>query len=355
MEYIVSKSGRIMTHTPSLKAVQEEIDLMEKIRQEYLDDLERASICDGLFVCRPAGEWIEREKQRPDPVELWKTLWHEHEVSCLFADSNMGKSIYAVQIAEHVARRGMKVLYFDFELAAKQFQMRYSDPATGNAYRFSPNLLRVEFGDTKMPPTVAGMVERIEMAARETDSRILIIDNLTWICNNSEQGDAAGELMQALVTLKRSMGLSILCLAHTPKRAATSPLTQNSLAGSKRIANFMDSMFAIGRDMTCQPQGRYVKQIKVRSAECLYGDEHVIRYRLERDGEMLKFVENGYGREADLLLAGDDERSDRDRRIAEMARQGMSQRQIADEVGVSKSLVAKIMLKNGPGLSPDAA
>ena len=355
MEYMVSKSGRIMAHTPSLKAVEDEIGLMEKIRQEYLDDLERASICDGLFVCRPAGEWIERAKQRPDPVELWKTLWHEHEVSCLFADSNMGKSIYAVQIAEHVARKGMKVLYFDFELAAKQFQLRYSDPATGNAYSFSPNLLSVEFGDTKMPPTVAGMVERIEMAARETDSRILIIDNLTWICNNSEQGDAAGELMQALVTLKRSMGLSILCLAHTPKRAATSPLTQNSLAGSKRIANFMDSMFAIGRDMTCQPQGRYVKQIKVRSAECLYGDEHVIRYRLEREGEMLKFVEHGFGREADLLLAGDDERSDRDRRIAEMARQGMTQRQIADEVGVSKSLVAKIMLKNGPGLSPDAA
>ena len=352
---LISTTGRII-RVPRLSDVSEAIEREERERQEYLDDLERASICDGLFVCRPAGEWIDRARKRPDPVELWKTLWHEREVSCLFADSNMGKSIYAVQIAEHIARRGHKVLYFDFELADKQFQLRYTDPSGESCYHFSPNLMRVEFGDRKMPETLAAMVGQIELAARQTGSKILIIDNLTWICNNSEQGDAAGELMQALVTLKRSMGLSILCLAHTPKRAASSPLTQNSLAGSKRIANFMDSMFAIGKDMTCQPEGRYVKQIKVRSAECLYGEEHVIRYRLEREGEMLKFVENGFGREADLLIAEDDDGCQaRDRRIAELARRGMSQRQIAAEMGVSKSLVCKVMNKTDGLFSPDAA
>ncbi len=49
------------------------------------------------------------------------------ELSCLFADSNvMGKSILAVQIADRIARTD-NVLYLDFELSEKQFQLRYTN------------------------------------------------------------------------------------------------------------------------------------------------------------------------------------------------------------------------------------
>lgn len=45
-------------------------------------------------------------------------LWYQGEVSCLFADSNLGKSLFAVQIAEQIAKRH-RVLYLDAELSAK--------------------------------------------------------------------------------------------------------------------------------------------------------------------------------------------------------------------------------------------
>lgn len=331
---------------PSLKELREDTATMMKELREADADRLRTSICDGLFICRPAGEWIERAMNRPDPVELWMTLWHEHEISCLFADSNMGKSIYAVQIADHIARTGRKVLYFDFELADKQFQLRYTDQESGRRYNFSPNLMRIEFGAAKIPGTMAEMVERIEQAALSTGSKILIIDNLTWICNNSESGDAAGELMQLLVTLKRKIDLSILCLAHTPKRAESSPLTQNSLAGSKRIANFMDSMFAIGKDLTNQPSGRYVKQIKVRSAECLYGSGNVIRYELTKENDMLFMKQTGFGREDDLLQAMDNDRATRDKKILELSAIGKTQRDIAIELNISKGTVSKVLSKH---------
>ena len=38
------------------------------------------------------------------PRALWDSFWYEGELSCLFADSNVGKSILAVQIADRIAR-----------------------------------------------------------------------------------------------------------------------------------------------------------------------------------------------------------------------------------------------------------
>ena len=46
--------------------------------------------------------------------------------------------------------------------------------------------------------------------------------------------------------LKSKYGLSILVLAHTPKRDSGKPLGRNDLQGSKMIINFCDSAFAIG-------------------------------------------------------------------------------------------------------------
>ncbi len=80
----------------------------------------------GMFTIMTANRTIQDAKLRPDPAPLWMTLWYEGEVCCLFSDSNLGKSIYATQIAADIAQK-QKVLYFDFELSDKQFQLRYTD------------------------------------------------------------------------------------------------------------------------------------------------------------------------------------------------------------------------------------
>ena len=189
----------------------------------------------GMFIVKTAYQTLEDAAQRPDPTPLWLTLWYEGEVCCLFADSNVGKSIYAVQIASEIAK-SMKVLYFDFELSDKQFQLRYSDE-NGKLFRFPDNLLRLEIDPESLDVTnfEEALITNIENAAVQTGAKVLIIDNLTWLCSAAEKGDVAGQLMMNLMKLKKKHGWSLLVLAHTPKRPLTSPITQNDLAGSKKL------------------------------------------------------------------------------------------------------------------------
>ncbi|MEZ3577097.1 MAG: AAA family ATPase [Muribaculaceae bacterium] len=295
------------------------------------------------FDIRPAKQWMAEAANRPNPKSLWLSLWYENEVACLFADTNMGKSIYAVQIAEHVSQE-QKVLYFDFEMTDKQFQLRYTDAETGDMHDFNDNLLRVELSPVYVDlSNIHSIISHISDAVDISGARVIIIDNITWICNRAESGDAAGELMQMLIDLKRRKGLSILVLAHTPKRNTASKLTQNSLAGSKRIANFMDSMFAIGATQTDRPAGRYIKQIKVRSSEMEYGEDHVITAWLVKEGDYVSLMHIGYGRECDLLAPVDSNEANLKERVSALSEEGLSVRKIAEQLGVSKSLVFKVM------------
>ena len=59
---------------------------------------------------------------------------------------------------------------------------------------------------------------------------------------------------------QRDDGLSILVLAHTPKRPFARPLTVNDLAGSKQLSNFTDTMFAIGDSI----QGSNIRYLKTK-------------------------------------------------------------------------------------------
>src|SRR4051812_3528279 len=88
-----------------------------------------------MFDVRRANEWIRSAKTKPVPKMLFGEFWLEGELAIMFADTGTGKSMLAVQIAEAIARgRAIEpmrmdaapqpVLYFDFELSEKQFEMR---------------------------------------------------------------------------------------------------------------------------------------------------------------------------------------------------------------------------------------
>lgn len=300
----------------------------------------------GMFAVKTANRTIKEAALRPNPDALWLSLWYEGEVCCLFSDSNLGKSIYAVQIGTVIAER-QRVLYFDFELSDKQFQLRYSDEA-GNLYQFPENLYRAEINRDSLDATnfEEAVIENIEQTAIQTGAKVLIIDNLTYLCIASEKGDAAGTLMFRLMALKKKYGLSMLILAHTPKRCLSNPITQNDLAGSKKLYNFFDSVFAIGK--SAKDSGvRYIKQLKVRYGNYTYDSDNVIVSAIEKTGAFLQFVHIGYAAEKEHLK----EQTDKDisqlnTNIKELSTQGKSVREIASELGISKSKVGRI-LKSG--------
>lgn len=95
----------------------------------------------GVMSIKTANRTVLEASLLPTPRALWDSFWYEGELSCLFADSNVGKSILAVQIADRIARTD-NVLYLDFELSDKQFQLRYTDEH-GYLYTFPEKLYRV--------------------------------------------------------------------------------------------------------------------------------------------------------------------------------------------------------------------
>ncbi len=311
------------------------IALVENPREVTEDEL--------MLRVKRANEWNANALQRPDPRSLWFRLWYEGEVCCLFADSNIGKSIYAVQIAAELSKHD-KVLYFDFEMSDKQFQLRYTDEE-GRLYLFPDNFYRSEIcaeninGETFEDD----IIEEIEQAVTEYGIRIIIIDNLTYLCSESERGDAASRLMMNLLQLKRRHDLSILVLAHTPKRSLSSPITQNDLAGSKKLFNFFDSCFAMGKSAK-DGNLRYVKQLKSRASTIEYGMNNVMVTELVKDGGYLHFDTVGYDHEKTHLKEPEEGDCDRLKvQIKNLREMGKSVRQIAAELSVSKSKVSRIL------------
>lgn len=297
----------------------------------------------GIFTVKTANRTIREAALRPNPDALWLTLWYEGEVCCLFSDSNLGKSIYAVQIATSIAKK-QKVLYFDFELSDKQFQLRYSDEAN-NLNQFPDNLYRVEINRDSLDAVnfEEAVIGNIEQTAIKLGAKVLIIDNLTYLCVASEKGDAAGTLMLRLMALKRKYGLSMLILAHTPKRCLSNPITQNDLAGSKKLYNFFDSVFAIGKSAK-NSSVRYIKQLKVRYGNYTYDADNVIVSTIEKVGTFLQFVDIGYAVEKEHLKEPSEKDSTQEKEtIKRMVAEGKTYRVIASELGVTLGKVQRAL------------
>ncbi len=298
----------------------------------------------GILEVRTMNDTITEAKARPNPKNLWNSCWYEGEVCCLFADSNVGKSILAVQIAEEIAQEE-KVLYFDFELSDKQVQLRYTDE-NGTLHQFPSNLLRSYICAeeiTAVDDFEDAIILGIEQMAVGKEAKVLIIDNLTYLCATAEKGDSAGNLMLRLMQLKRKYGWSILVLAHTPKRMLTNPITQNDLAGSKKLYNFFDSVFAIGKSAK-DSNLRYVKQVKVRHGSYLYDGDNVLVYSIEKDGSALRFCFQGYTEEREHLKEpSENDTAEIKQQIISLSSQGLSIRSIAERVNLSKSRVQQIL------------
>lgn len=316
-----------------------------------------------LFKVKSANEWIEEAKITPIPQMLFGELWHEGEISILFADSNLGKSILAVQIADSISKgkaiagftleaEKQTVLYFDFELSSKQFEVRYSiknevEKIFENHYSFDENFKRIEFNIDAEIPTESAFEnyfnDSLEQSITETGARILIIDNITYLKNETERSKDALPLMQYLKKLKNKYQLSILILAHTPKRDLSRPITQNDLGGSKMLYNFADSCFAIGQSHT-DINLRYIKQVKARNTAIIYDTENIAVCQIQKSFNFLEFEFVGVGTEREHLK----EITEKDRestieKTKELSQRGFSQRQISKELNISVGAVNKYL------------
>ena len=218
-----------------------------------------------------------------------------------------------------------------------------------NHYLFDDNFKRIEINPDSEIPVKSTFEEylyqSLEQSITETGAKILIIDNITYLKNETERSKDALPLMKYLKALKSKHGLSILALAHTPKRDLSRPITQNDLGGSKMLYNFIDSCFAIGQS-SGDKNLRYIKQIKARNTAMIYDTENVIVCHINKPFNFLAFEFMDFGAEREhLKQLTEKDHQNKVSKAMELKEQGRSNVEIAREFGVSEGAVRKWILK----------
>jgi RecA-family ATPase len=305
---------------------------------------------DDLIQIQSANSWMRQASSRPVPKMLFGKFWFEGELCILFADSNLGKSILAVQIGNAISSgksispfmlqaQPQPVLYCDFELTDKQFEARYSADFK-NHFIFNHTFYRAELNmDTEMPEGFNDfdqyLIAGLERAIVQSKAKVIIVDNLTYLRNETEQAKDALPLMKQLKNLKKQYDLSMLVLAHTPKRDLTQQITLNDLQGSKMLMNFCDSAFTIG-ESNADKGLRYLKQIKQRNTEQVYGYDNICLCRIEKPLNFLQYQFSSYGNELDhIRKIKDVVKDDRIEEAVKLRLEGLSLRDIGKQMGIT--------------------
>jgi RecA-family ATPase len=312
------------------------------------------------LVIKPASQWIQESIKTPIPQQLFDSFWYEGELCILYSDSNLGKSILAVQIGDSISKgtpipgfqltvSSQRVLYLDCELSAKQFEKRYSNDYEEH-YLWHPNFLRAEIKqDIDIEDKSLSLEDLIIIAVKQgivdCNVDVVIIDNITFLNTDNEKGQKALDLMKKLKSIKTTLDISMLVLAHTPKRNQYAPLSKNDLSGSRQIMNFCDSAFAIGESAT-ETGLRYLKQIKQRNTECVYHSQNVIICEIASQYSFLGFRFIEYDDELTHLKQPDSGSLElRDEQISELKKEGLNNSQIAKRLSISEGTVRNRLKK----------
>ncbi len=287
---------------------QPENGVVAKMLEEYKKKNPRSySPTPDLLCARPVSFWLEIGRRWPRQEQLFGPFWLKGELCILYARTGVGKSVLAMQIAESLARGipippferenvprvpPQRVLYIDFELDCDQLAMRYSriseDRTKFDAfYEFSTQFFRAEMSwNGCVQEGYDGFSDMfftcLDEHIRDSEATVLVIDNITFLDTSATSNvNVALNVMRKLVELKKLWHISILVLAHTPKRRRSHPLTEHDLQGSINIANFADSMFAMEASRTGSDI-RYLKQIKTRTGRKQHGHTNVAAFSLQK-------------------------------------------------------------------------
>jgi hypothetical protein len=314
-----------------------------------------------FLTIKSANEWMDEAKSKPIPKMIFGPFWYEEELCILFADTNQGKSLLAVQIIDSVTKglstlglemelKASRVIYFDLELTSKQFEMRYAQydrerDVLFDHFDFSELFLRAEINpngfDEDIEEYESFLFKEIENQAAKSGAKILVIDNLSCVISDNEKARNTTPFLIRLNNLKKIHGWSILLIAHTPKRNLFAPISRNDIQGSKSFINLIDSCFAVGESQK-DPSIKYLKQIKVRYGAFQFPAENVLVCKIGKDTNFSSFKYLERGKESDhLKQLNPIDKAQIKTRAFELKNEGYTNVKIAEELGVSEGAVRK--------------
>ena len=247
------------------KQLESEIAKSGFSRNEILDYI---SVKNGKELFSTA---VESDKA---PRQIFGNFLYEGELSILFGDAGVGKSILAYDIAFFVSGGGHKweglespnisTLYIDLGMSTKQFVSRYK-----TAEPYIPDTFhRAMIDSTKLSEKeILPEVTRLIVGTQSTDNppKFIIVDNITNGFGTMTAATKMRDLLSELKNLKEKFGLTMLLIANSKKQKLRI-IKLNDLGGWTNHINFIDSIFAISSSQVGN-EFKYIKQIKSRADE----------------------------------------------------------------------------------------
>jgi RecA-family ATPase len=330
-------------------------------------EVENTAQKDHVLTVRTAKQRITEALSLPKMDMILGSFWFTGDTCFFFAGTGIGKSIFAIQIANAITKgykfifdklevevAPQKVIFIDFELNEMQFLKRYSSKEeVKTVYDFSDNLITCfpnKLYNGNIEQYANQVIEQIENIIISENAKILIIDNLTaFNLSAPETAKLAIEVMQKFKALKQKYDLSILVLTHTPKRDKYKPIEITDMAGSANLGNFIDSCFAIAPSAKGEKL-RYIKQLKNRSDEKEFGEHNVITCEVVQENNFLQLKYITTEKEYNHLIVDKNEINDaKTQEVIDLYNSGeKAYRKIGEKVGMSHTKVGKI-LKNNKG------
>lgn len=290
----------------------------------------------GGFHVERMNQCIDEAHLLPPLVPLYPDIVLEGDLSIIFGQSGVGKTIFAMQIARYIAENGKRLLYVDCEMTPRQLGNRYK---TAN---FPPTFLRAEM-DREHPAD--DVLKGIEEVAAANHVEVVFIDNITALGQSLDRSADAGALMASLNTLKKKYNWTLVVLNHIPKMySGNQALSLPAMQGSAKLNQLIDDAIGIAQSSK-DPNLVYIKQCKWRNGELTMGEERVALFerRKDEDGN-LGFVSRGFSTEREHLKdESDNDREKLKAQVRDYAAKGMTQMAIADQLHISQSTVSRIL------------
>ena len=309
----------------------------EDIIQQKFNELQVGDPVDGGgFHVERMNQCIDDAHQLPPLVSLYPDIVLEGDLSIIFGQSGIGKTIFAMQIARYIAESGKRLLYVDCEMTPRQLGNRYKTP------NFPPIFLRAEM-DREHP--AEDVLKGIEEVAVANHVEVVFIDNITALGQSLDRSADAGALMASLNALKKQYNWTLVVLNHVPKMySGYQPLSLSAMQGSAKINQLIDDAIGIAQS-SIDSNLVYVKQCKWRNGELTMGADHVAVYERCKDEDgNLGFISRGFGTEQEYLsIENSNEREEMKARVRELSNKGMTQTAIANQLSISQSKVSRLL------------
>ena len=267
----------------------------------------------------------------PPREMLLSPLLPSKGLAMLFAERGIGKTWVGLNIAHAVSGGGSflrwraslprRVVYIDGEMPASALKERYAATIVGSGFNAPGDGLRFIPADCQ-PDGLPDLAEASAQCFYDNeidDAELIIIDNLSTVCRSLRENEADSfGAVQAWLIRQRAAGRSVLLIHHAGKGGEQ--------RGTSKKEDVLDTVVRLRRPINYIASDGARFEVHYTKSRGFYGEDAAPFEAQLTDGRW---------------TVGEIVSADGDEAIQKLRDEGMSVRDIAERLGMSKSAVSR--------------